>query len=62
MTQRKFRPGSYDETLEHLHIRPLSYFSHCRDSLSLAERRKQIIRQGHRFREDFLMIKLFQKL
>jgi hypothetical protein len=47
---------SYDIVLEKLGIRPISHFSHSRESLSPQERLKQVQFQAKRFVEDFKLI------
>ena len=47
---------SYDAVLESLGIRPISHFSHSRDSLSPKERLKQVQFQARRFKQDFKLI------
>lgn len=48
--------SSYKMVLERLGIRPISHFSHCRESLSPQERLKQVQYQANRFVEDFKMV------
>jgi hypothetical protein len=47
---------SYDTVLEKLGIRPISHFSHSRESLSPQERLKQVQFQAKRFVDDFKLI------
>lgn len=47
---------SYNMVLETLGIRPISHFSHCRESLSPKERLKQVEHQARTFVDDLKMI------
>lgn len=47
---------SYEMVLERLGIRPISHFSHSRESLSPQERLKQVQFQAKHFVEDFKMV------
>lgn len=47
---------SYEKVVKNLGIRPISHFSHSRESLSPQERLKQVQFQAKNFVEDFKMV------